>query len=81
MLPYGKVGHICKKWVTLKKNKILFGKMGHTWKNGSQLENRIPLGKWVTFEKRDPSLKERVKIRKMGHRKSKSGCMGENQES
>ena len=61
-----------EKWVTSVKsgshlkNKILFGKMGHTWKNGSQLENRIPLGKWVTFEKQDPSLKERVKHRKMG---------------
>ena len=55
--------------------------MGHTWKNGSQLENRIALGKWITFEKQHPSLKERVKLRKMGHWKSKSGCMGENQES
>ena len=65
-----------EKWVTSVKNgSHLKKKQDPIWKNGSHLE------KWVTFEKQYPSLKERVKLRKMGHRKSKSGCMGENQKS
>ena len=33
-----KMGHSGRKWVTIEK-------IGHTWKTGSQLQNRFALGK------------------------------------